>query len=83
MEYELTQHAESVLAERGIALDWLERVLATPEKTESDSINGKLEHRLGRIAEHGNRVLRVVFKPSATPMRIITAYFDRTMRGKL
>jgi hypothetical protein len=42
-----------------------------------------LEHRLGVIDEFGARVLRVVVNPSAVPLRIVTVYFDRRMKGKL
>ena len=60
MEYRLTSHAEDVILARKIELAWLEKVLDSPEKTEPDTEDPELEHRLGRIAEHGNRVLRVV-----------------------
>ncbi len=80
MNYILTQHARDVLQEREIALEWLERVLLTPERIEPDRADGSLEHRLGRIPEFGNRVLRVVVA-TAEPFRIVTVYFDRTMKG--
>jgi hypothetical protein len=43
----------------------------------------ELEHHLGRITEHGNRVLRVVVNKTVRPARVVTLYFDRTMRNKL
>ena len=83
MDYELSQHADNVVATRGIQAAWIERVVAAPDRIERDPMDTELEHRLGRIPEHGDRVLRVILKPSVTPMRIITAYFDRTMKDKL
>jgi len=83
MDYRLTKHAETVLAERGIAREWLETVLARPQKIEPDEDNPELEHRLGRIAEHGNRVLRVVVDGNKSPVVVVTLFFDRTMRDKL
>jgi len=83
MKYELTQHAREILHERDISLEWLERILAAPERIEPDSRDASLEHRLGRIAQHGNRVLRVILNPQVTPPRVVTVYFDRTMRDKL
>ena len=83
MNYELSQHAKDVLAERDIPTAWLERVLEKPEKTESDKKDPEVEHYLARIVEHGNRVLRVVINRRASPVRIVTVYFDRTMKGKL
>lgn len=48
-----------------------------------DSVDAELEHRLGRIQEYDGRVLRVIVKKDTTPLRIITFYFDRTMRRRL
>ena len=82
MNYELTQHAKDMLQERGIALEWLARVLDNPVTTHPDPTDDTLEHRLGKIAEFSNRVLRVVVNIKVKPARVITAYFDRTMKGK-
>ena len=81
--YELSQHARDVLHEREIRTEWLERVLNTPQQVEPDALEAELEHRLGRIPEYDDRVLRVILKPSAKPARVITAYFDRARRGTL
>ena len=77
MEYYLTEHARDALAKRRIALEWLERTLATPEWVEKDAVDGRLEHRLARIEEFGGRVLRVIVNAHAAPPRVVTAYFDR------
>ena len=83
MNYELTQHANDVLAEREIPSEWLERVLDAPEMVEPDKDDPQLIHHLAVISEHGNRVLRVVFNHQVTPVQVVTAYFDRKMKGKL
>lgn len=83
MNYELSRHAKDVLAERAIPLSWVERVLDVPEKTEPDKDDPQLLHHLAKISEHGNRVLRVVFNNQVSPPRVVTVYFDRTMKGKL
>jgi len=57
--YELTAHASTVLEQRGIPLHWLERVLASPERTEPDRNDPELQHAIGRIAENDDRYLRV------------------------
>lgn len=82
MKYDLTQHARDVLREREIHKEWLEQVLQNPEWTEPDSTDRDLEHRLGRIEKYGNRILRVVVNPRVDPMRVITVYFDRSVKGK-
>jgi len=81
MKYELTQHAKNVLAERRISIAWLERILDAPESTEPDKTDSQLVHHLARIPEHENRVLRVVLNPLASPVRVVTAFFDRRMKG--
>jgi hypothetical protein len=46
-------------------------------------MDSDLEHRLGKIDEFEGRVLRVIVNPQLEPIRVITAFFDRAMRGKL
>jgi hypothetical protein len=81
--YRLTEHARDALAKRGIRTDWLERAIASPQRTEPDSNDPALEHRLATISDHGDRVLRVIINIRNVPEWVVTAYFDRTMKGKL
>jgi hypothetical protein len=81
--YDLSQHAKDVIAGRNIRLPWLEQVLESPELVEPDRDDPELTHYMGRIKEHGNRALRVVFNKSVNPVRIVTVYFDREMKGRL
>ncbi|MDE2060697.1 MAG: DUF4258 domain-containing protein, partial [candidate division NC10 bacterium] len=62
---------------RRIALQWVKQVLTRPEWIEPDPVDPNLEHRLAPVAEFGNRVLRVVVNGTASPQRVVTAYFDR------
>jgi hypothetical protein len=57
--------------------------LDSPELVEADRDDLELVHHVGRIKEHGNRALRVVFNKSVSPVRIVTVYFDRKMKGRL
>ena len=83
MNYELTQHARDVLAERSIPIEWLERALREPELKKPDPTDATLECRYRKIPEHENRVLRVVVNTTVVPERVVSVYFDRTMKGKL
>jgi hypothetical protein len=83
MEYELSQHAQDVIREREIQDHWIKQVLSDPGLIEKDPFDDQLEHRLGRIKECSHRVLRVVLNRQAQPVRIVTVYFDRKMKGKL
>ena len=77
MAYELTEHARDALEKRKIDLAWVERVIDMPEVTEADPVDPHLEHRLARIPEWGNRVLRVIVNGKSVPPRIVTDFFDR------
>jgi hypothetical protein len=82
IQFQLTVHAATVIAEREIDPAWIGRVLSHPERTEADQWDASLTHALGRIAERDHRVLRVVYNASVHPLRVVTAYFDRRQRGK-
>ena len=80
--YHLTSHAEAAALKRKIDLSWIERALAEPEWTEPDQAKPGVMHAFLRIAERNYRVLRVVYNPSVHPLRVITVYFDRRLRGR-
>ncbi len=79
----LSRHAERVLLERGVAIEWVAAVIAMPTKTEADSEDAELRHALGPVAAREGRVLRVVYNPGKKPPVVVTAYFDRRMKGRL
>jgi hypothetical protein len=83
VNYELTQHARTVLEARGIPTEWLKRALREPALTAPDPTDATLERRYRKIPEHGDRVLRVVVNVTVVPVRVVSVYFDRTMKGKL
>ena len=83
MEYELSQHASEVILEREIQVEWIDQTLNNPILMLDDPEDGDLRHHFARIKDKGNRVLRVVFNKELKPIRIVTVYFDRTMKGKL
>jgi len=84
MNYELTEHAKESLKKRtNIRIQWLEQALEAPHLIEPDPVDAELEHRLLRIDQFGGRVLRVVLNKTVDPLRIITVFFDRSMRGIL
>jgi len=61
----------------------MERVLINPALTEPAESDLALENRFGRIAEFGNRVLRVVVNTTVVPERVVSVYFDRRMKNRL
>lgn len=83
LQYSLSEHARTVLQEREILLQWVTRTLREPEQIEPHSLDPSLRHALARIPENGDRVLRVVYNYTVIPPRIVTAYFDRSLRDRL
>jgi hypothetical protein len=83
MNYELTQHARDALQERQIPVEWMERIIAKPALVQPSPRDPALESRFAKIPEHGDRVLRVVLNNTVVPARVVSVYFDRTMKGKL
>lgn len=83
MKFKLTQHAQDAIKEREISEEWIARILNLSEMTEPDHLDDDLEHYLGKIKEYGNRVLRVIINKGTKPVQVVTAYFDRKMKGKL
>jgi hypothetical protein len=81
--YQLSDHATEAMHERNIDPAWVARVIDNPALTEPDRLDPQARHALAAIPEHGDRVLRVIYNPSVTPWRVITAYFDRRMKGRL
>jgi hypothetical protein len=77
MDYILTEHARDVLEKRLISIAWMEEALTKPELTEADPVDPDLEHRLVRIPEFGNRVLRVIINGRRRPPLVVTVFFDR------
>jgi Domain of unknown function (DUF4258) len=81
--YDLTAHAAKVISEREIPNEWIARVLMHPLKTEPDRDDPELRHALATIAEYGDRVLRIIYNYTTSPLLIVSVYFDRTQRGRL
>lgn len=79
----LTQHASDVLEERHISVEWVVRAIEQPVLACQDAEDEQLAHALAPIPERQGRVLRVVYNREASGIRVVTAYFDRSMRGKL
>ncbi len=83
MAYQMTQHAADVASRRGIQADWIAKTLDAPGRIEPDRRDPTLVHHVRQIEEFGGRALRVVFDPKVLPPRVVTVYFDRSVKDLL
>lgn len=72
-----------MLAKRCIEIEWVERAVESPSLVMPDPLDATLEQRFVKIPEYGDRVLKVVVNKMASPKRVVSAYFDRRMKGVL
>lgn len=82
-QFQLTLHASEMLAVRGIAEKVLGAVLDQPDLIRPDRGDESLENWYGVVPDHEGRVLKVVVRKEGDTMVVVTAYFDRSMRGKV
>jgi uncharacterized DUF497 family protein len=82
-EYTLTKHAHQAINERAISVEWIDRTLANPELVLPDPEDDAVERRYRKIPEFGGRVLRVAVNVAVEPNRVVSVFFDRTMKGKV
>ena len=80
---EFSEHARFAASEREIPAEWVERVVKTPGLCLQDPRDPELERFYGPIPEFNNRVLRVVVNTKVAPWRVVSVFFDRSMKGKL
>lgn len=83
MELIFTVHARQVMAEREIPVDWVQRTVGAPALRSRDPYDEEVDRFYLPIVERGDRVLRVAVNVTSDPWRVVTVFFDRSMRGEL
>ena len=83
VQLELSRHAAQVMAERMVSTEWVEETVNAPALRLPDPNDPEIERFFRPIPERGDRVLRVAVNTRVTPWRVVSVFFDRTMRGKL
>lgn len=76
----LTKHAQDVMTEREIQLAWVEQTVSQPTFVEDDPTRPGVVRAFRRIAERGDRMLRVAYIAEGDSLRILTVFFDRSRR---
>ena len=80
---EYTKHAVHAMDERMIPREWVESAVAEPALRTSDPNDPEVERFFRRIPERDGRVLRVAVNTRVAPWRVVSVFFDRSMRGEL
>ena len=75
-----TDHAETMLVERGIDREWVEQTVAEPDEVEPDPRRTGITLAFRAIGQREGRILRVAYAETDEEIRIVTTYFDRARR---
>jgi uncharacterized protein DUF4258 len=73
----LSKHAQDMLEERKIPLEWIEHVLQNRVHEEPDRQHPGAIRAYAPIAAFGNRILRVVYYDTGPAIRVITLFSIR------
>lgn len=76
----ISSHTEKRAQERGIARDWIELTVTSPDWTTLDPQGAPVVRSYKTIPQFGGRYLRVVNRPNGDDTLIITAFWDRDAR---
>lgn len=76
-EIEYGVHAASQMSERRISHEWVAQTLRAPEFVRQDKRDAAVKLSFRRIAEFGDRWLRVVHRRNGKRIHVVTAFFDR------
>ncbi|RXT43581.1 hypothetical protein B6S44_28150 [Bosea sp. Tri-44] len=78
--FSYTNHANSMLVERDIRREWVERTILSPDAIETDPKHLDRTRAYKALPERDGRVLRVVYVQSGQTCRVITLFLDRSRR---
>ena len=83
MQLEFSEHATRVIIERAIRLDWVYDAIQNPDLRTGDDHDPEIERFFKSIPDRDGRVLRVAINTDRNPWLVVTAFFDRAMKGTL
>lgn len=83
MQLDFSDHAMRVIIERRIRLEWVREAVQMPDLRTSDGHDSEIERFFKSIPEFNGRVLRVAVNTNKEPWMVVTAFFDRAMKGTL
>lgn len=77
-----SQHARQQMERREILTAWVERAVASPTRRIRDPGDSTVERFYAPVPERDRRVLRVAVNTASSPWRVVTVFFDRSLRGE-
>lgn len=77
-----TKHALTVMGQRQIAAEWVERTVRRPQWLEADPADPEVWRAFAALVERDGRYLRVAFVVTPAEIRILSAFLDRRARPK-
>ena len=83
MQLTYALHARQVMEERGIPPEWVSEPSPRLSDAHATPFDETVERFFLRVPERGSRVLRVAVNTDSDPWRVVSAFFDRSMRGEL
>lgn len=83
MQLEFSEHANRVIIERAIRLEWVYDAIQDPDLRTRDDHDPAIERFFKSIPDRDGRVLRVAINTNRNPWLVVTAFFDRAMKGTL
>ena len=82
MKIVISPHAREMILERAIDEEWVRQTLAVPLMVADEQKRPGRKLAFARIAEFGDRWLRVVYTEDKETINIITAFFDRRAQDR-
>lgn len=83
MDFALSKHAGVSAEEREIPEEWIRLALEQPDLREADRREVGVELFYAKISAYESRVPKVVVNVQVDPWRVMSVYFDRSMKERL
>jgi hypothetical protein len=76
-----SDHAMTVLRERGLDRSWVERTIRSPVRQDRDPRDTGLMRAYAAVPERDGRIMRVVYKEMDRTILVVTTFLDRGARA--
>jgi hypothetical protein len=77
-----SDHAMTVLRERGLESSWVERTIRSPVRQNRDPRDAGLSRAYAPVPERDERIMRVVYREMDRTILVVTAFLDRGAKSR-